>query len=138
MEPIQYLYDSENNFLGVILSSDLWERAKFDLQPHIAAINAGNEDKADQSSVLQNEPIDDWDRFLQFWDFRYPQENGVICNACGNSTDDWVADEPRKFYLKAANIGGLVAFHCCACGARVLKRHFKDGVHFDYQDRDSD
>ena len=36
----------------------------------------------------------------------------MACETCGASTEDWQADEPRKFTLAAANMGGLLAFEC--------------------------
>jgi hypothetical protein len=74
------------------------------------------------------EPLRDWDLLAANWDFRYPLDLHVHCSQCGNSTLNWQKDEPRKFRLKAASLGGLVAFECCSCKARVTKRHFKDGV----------
>jgi hypothetical protein len=72
--------------------------------------------------------MDDWNRLMDFWDFAYEVDMDVTCELCGNSTQDWLADDPRKFRLKAANIGGLTCFECLSCKARVTKQHFKDKI----------
>lgn len=132
---IQYLYNSENEFQGVMISAALWEQIGESVQIEVKRLLPPAEPADSAEAALAQEPLQDWERFMQFWDFRYPPESSVVCRSCGEQTEDWTKDDPRKFILKAANIGGLVAFHCCGCGARVLKRHFKDNVSFEFQTR---
>lgn len=116
----QELFDAEGNPLGALLGVEAWTLvrdqvlARFAPQPPAAA-------------SLPPEPIQDWRDLVAFWDFKYPVDLDVRCS-CGNQTDDWEHDEPRKFHLTAANLGGLVAFRCLKCQAKVIKRHFKDEV----------
>ncbi|MFP4167289.1 MAG: hypothetical protein ACLFSY_00390 [Desulfonatronovibrionaceae bacterium] len=135
---IHYLYNSRNEFQGVMIPAALWELISDRVEAEAARVLPPAEPRDPADEALANEPVRDWERFLQFWDFRYPPENSVVCRSCGSKTQDWTVDQPRKFILKAASIGGLVAFHCCSCGARVLKRHFKDSVKFEYQKRTFD
>jgi len=74
------------------------------------------------------EPLEDWELLKKHWDFKYELTSYVYCENCGNTSYDWESDDPRKFKLSAANLGGLVAFRCLSCGAKVIKRHFKDYI----------
>jgi len=74
------------------------------------------------------EPLKDLELLAQYWDFPYPMPKDVHCTLCNAHTDDWQADEPRKFRLKSATLGGLVNFQCQGCQARILKKHFKKHV----------
>lgn len=122
---IQDCYDREGRFLGVWIDAVLWNRVESELHPVLQrALEQGEAATGDGVS----EPIGDWELLKQHWDFQYPVDASVTCGACGNSTIDWQQDSPRRFRLKAASLGGLVAFQCCACGARVSKRHFKDTI----------
>lgn len=135
---IQYLYNSQNEFQGVMITAALWEKIGESVQAEIKRVLPPAEPADPTAAALAREPLQDWERFLSFWDFRYPPEYSVLCKSCGSQTHDWTADEPRKFILKAANIGGLVSYHCCGCGARVIKRHFKDSVYFEFEPRSQD
>ncbi len=136
MDEIQYLYNASNELQGVLLPASLWQKVESSVLSEIIDTSDTSKAKDIRNHCVQSEPVRDWEQFLQLWDYRYPQENSVVCKNCGASTEDWTADEPRKFILKAANIGGLVAFHCCSCECRVFKRHFKDNVKFEFQHRD--
>jgi DNA-directed RNA polymerase subunit RPC12/RpoP len=72
--------------------------------------------------------MDDWELLKKYWDFQYAVDTDVFCENCGNTTENWEQDHPRKFYLKAASLGGLVTFQCAQCSARILKKHFKDSI----------
>ncbi|MFW6177785.1 MAG: hypothetical protein ACOC43_05400, partial [Desulfohalobiaceae bacterium] len=85
------------------------------------------QESQDTRQSLQ-EPLQDWELLLQHWDFKYPVSKEVSCEICGNQTQDWQKDSPRKFLLKAASLGGLVSFECLNCQARIIKKHFKDYV----------
>jgi hypothetical protein len=76
----------------------------------------------------RSEPISDWEELMAYWDFSYPIDYDVTCEHCGAHTDNWQKDSPRKFYLSAANLGGLVSFECQCCGSRIIKKHFEDTI----------
>jgi hypothetical protein len=115
--------------LGVFLSKEIWERVESQLAPlleqTLATLQA--EGETEKEKPFQ-EPIQDWEMLKKHWDFKYPIDTDIHCELCGNATVDWQADEPRKFLLKAANLGGLVRFQCCRCQAYITKRHFKDSI----------
>ena len=129
---IQGLYDHKGNLMGVFISSGLWQAIENEVSPIIdryLGVSEG-QNRAESAEVIE-EPLADWENFLNFWDFRYPVEKSVICRHCGCETSDWTTDSPKKFLLKAANISGLVTFQCLQCKARVIKRHFKDHIKYD-------
>ncbi len=121
----QPLYDQKGTLLGVWLSPELWKAAQSTLSP---AIDKALEALSPQEKAPPPEPMKDWDLLAQYWDFQYPMPMDVRCELCNNQTGNWMADEPRKFRLKAANIGGLVSFECQSCRARIIKKHFKKHV----------
>ncbi|WP_461210818.1 hypothetical protein [Desulfocurvus sp. DL9XJH121] len=122
-KPYTLLFDDQGAFAGVYISPALWEQITDQILPILRAA-AGH---VPAEPELQ-EPLDDWNTLLEYWDFPYPPDKGVSCKNCGASTDDWQADDPRRFRLRSATFGGLVSFQCQACKARIIKRHFKDGV----------
>ena len=121
---IQEVYDKDSNLLGVFISQELWQGVKGEVQPLLDR-HLGREP---QSPVQQPEPLEDWELLKSHWDFKYPVDMDVHCSECGSQTENWQEDDPRKFMLKAASLGGLVVFTCLQCGARVTKRHFKDHI----------
>ncbi len=133
---IQGFYDETGNLVGVFLSARLWQEIGSKINPILEeALLQLKGEKSLQEKTFEVEevlePMEDWEKFLAFWDFRYPVEKKVLCKHCGQETEDWTVDSPRKFILKAANLGGLVAFQCQQCKARVLKRHFKDHITYE-------
>lgn len=120
---VQVLYSLAGDAVGVYIAQALWSEVEQEVQPLLRA--ARSRMLGEQEPV---EPLQDWQLLVANWDFKYPVDTKVVCGECGLSTQDWQADEPRKFRLKAANLGGLVVFACQGCGARVSKRHFKDGI----------
>lgn len=126
---VRDLYDRQGQLIGVFLSAQIWERAESELAPILERVLAeleGGETKQEEQAV--NEPLADWNLLTKHWDFQYPVDTDVACDVCGNATEDWQADNPRKFYLKAASLGGLVRFQCRQCQAYITKRHFKDSI----------
>ncbi len=121
---IQEIYDKDSNFLGTFISHELWLEVRSEIMPvlegHLAPDDRGEKPVA--------EPLQDWEVLKKYWDFKYPVDTDVHCSLCGNETENWQEDDPRKFLLKAASLGGLVSFECRQCGARVTKRHFKDQI----------
>lgn len=121
----QPLYDEQRNLLGVLLSPALWKKGENQLSPVLDKLLAELEPRAE---AQQTEPLKDWELLAQYWDFQYPMPKDVHCTLCDTRTDDWQADEPRKFRLKSATLGGLVNFQCQGCRARIIKKHFKKNV----------
>lgn len=122
---IQELYGRQGEFLGLLIGPELWAEIKDEVEPVLR--NALGEQQAPASAAF-SEPLEDWEMLKNNWDLPYPLSSDVACSNCGNSTTDWQRDEPRRFRLKAANLGGLVSFECLHCQARIIKRHFKDQV----------
>ncbi|ACV67305.1 hypothetical protein [Desulfohalobium retbaense] len=125
-EPVQPLYDGNGRLLGIFISAPIWDQVDVQVKP-ILEKALGNQGVGSDPKPLK-EPMEDWQNLLHFWDFKYPVDTSVHCEHCGNSTENWETDDPRKFILKAANLGGLAAFECCQCQARITKRHFKDHI----------
>ena len=75
---------------------------------------------------LNDEPVADFERLLQFWDFRYPYSPEVTCPHCGAHTADWRNDPAHPFHLTTANLGGLLVFRCKSCQSTVRQKHFRD------------
>ena len=117
---VQELFNAEGQPLGALLGPDAWALVRDAVLARFAPGDAKPQDV--------EEPMQDWRELVQFWDFQYPVDHDVLCGVCGNETSAWELDEPRKFRLTAANLGGLVTFRCQACQAKVLKRHFKDCI----------
>lgn len=117
---IVHAFDAQGKPLGVFIPFATWEQLDETIRQ---ALDAPKE-------KLQEikEPLADWDLLVSCWDFPYPVDMDVACQLCGNQTQDWKLDTPRKFLLKAANLGGLVSFECCSCQARIRKNHFKDAI----------
>lgn len=116
----QELFDCEGKALGALLGPEAWELVREIVLSHFAPVPA--------ALPARPEPMQDWLDLVAFWDFPYPVDRDVSCSVCGTSTDNWEQDEPRKFFLTAANLGGLVTFCCATCQAKVMKRHFKDAI----------
>lgn len=118
-DDFQELFDATGKPLGALLGPEAWALVRETVLARFAPA---------ATAPVVEEPIQDWRDLVQFWDFNYPVDHDVTCELCGNSTKAWELDEPRKFMLTAANLGGLVAFRCQSCQAKILKRHFKDCV----------
>lgn len=114
----QEIFDQSGNPIGAILGPEAWALVREVVLDRYAP----------KEPVTAKEPLQDWLDLVQFWDFKYPVDHDVTCAICGSSTDNWQHDDPRKFILTAANLGGLVAFRCLGCQAKIIKRHFKDEI----------
>lgn len=125
MAPAQliHLHDSSGKFLGVFIPYNIWDQLELPVKNALQAPSV-----APKPTLPLKEPLADWETLKQIWDFPYPVDTDVHCTLCGNSTDNWEQDAPKKFFLKAASLGGLVAFECGQCHARVRKNHFKDAI----------
>ncbi len=119
---INELYDKDGELIGALLSAEAWKHVRSDVLKA-----CGLEDIAPAKQEV-SEPISDWETLKQYWDYKYPVDMDVHCEQCGSSTQDWSADEPRKFYLSSANLAGLVSFKCVECASRVVKKHFDNEI----------
>lgn len=115
----QELFDAQGNPVGALLGPAAWGLVREIVLARFAPAE-------DPAAFI--EPIQDWRDLVQYWDFKYPVDRDVSCSLCGNASQDWEQDEPRRFQLTAANLGGLVTFRCLGCQAKIMKRHFKDGI----------
>ena len=112
---VQKLYDKSGNLIGALLTAEGWEIVK-------------NNFKEAPEVNQRPEPLADWETLTQFWDFPYDVDYDVKCDHCGNETENWQNDEPRKFRLSSATLGGLTTFTCQSCQSRIIKRHFSDEI----------
>lgn len=122
MEDILYLRDARGELRAVQLSNALWEKTK----THILAVQ-----DVPQPPQEYAEPLEAWEEFKAYWDFQYPFCADVSCAYCGAQSADWEHDPAHPFKLRNAHLGGLLVFHCTACGATVRKKHFKDHMVFE-------
>lgn len=122
---IMYLYDADNVLKGVVLTPELWDLVKDQVLP---VCQESESQLAKGKSREVAEPLSDWEELKQCWDFKYPYSAKAQCEQCGAKTHNWDLDEPRKFRLMAANLGGLVRLKCLSCGSIITKRHFKDHI----------
>lgn len=118
-EQVHYLTDQCGNIVAVQISLELWEK----LKP--ALVQA---DRANVSSVFRPDALNEFAEFLRYWDFRYPYDPSVHCPHCGTRVSDWRTAENHPFRLANANLGGLLVFHCKACGSTIRQKHFRDHV----------
>ncbi|QGY39516.1 hypothetical protein GM415_05070 [Pseudodesulfovibrio cashew] len=131
---INELYDKNGNLIGALLTAEAWAHVREDVLKAL-----GLAEKPEPEPMA--EPISDWQTLQEYWDFDYPVDKDVACEHCGNATEDWEADNPRRFFLTSANLAGLVAFKCVKCQSRIIKRHFKDEILTEcspYQDEKDD
>ncbi len=117
---IRYVVDAQGQPQGVFLEEEMWQ--------HVCAHVLSVVEKLYPTDTTFPEPMGDLQLLEKYWDLRYELPTDVNCEHCGASTPDWKADEPRKFTLRAANMGGLLSFTCVSCKSRITKRHFKDKV----------
>ena len=117
---IRYVVDAKGKPEGVFIEEEMWQH----VCQHVLSVV----EKLYPSEDAIVEPMADLQLLEKYWDLRYELPTDVACETCGAVTADWKADEPRKFMLRAANMGGLLAFQCVSCKSRITKRHFKDKV----------
>ncbi len=122
------LYDAAGKPRGLLVSPELWSMVRDRVYPQLEKALFLLDPSCRPQPEERPEPIADWESLLAYWDFTYPPSFEVRCAHCGQETADWSRDDPRKFRLRAANLGGLVTFQCQSCKALVLKKHFKKHV----------
>ncbi len=114
---VLYLVTEAGHIQGVQLSADLWKQ----VESHVLSVAKKSMQPDDPFD--KPEPLAALKELKEYWDFTYPYEPSMHCEACGASTEDWENDANRPFLLTNANIGGLLVF-LCRCGATVRKKHF--------------
>lgn len=117
---IRYLVDAQGRPQGVVLDEKFWGHVCRDVLATLHRLFPKEEPLP--------EPLADYALLEKYWDFRYDLGTQVSCEVCNATTPDWREDDPRKFRLCAANMGGLLVFECANCQARITRRHFKDKV----------
>ncbi len=123
-EHILYLVNAKGHCSSVQISLELWELVQAQVEK--AAKKLTN--VVDPFDLPQ--PLDSLEELKTYWDFTYPYEPHVHCDACGATSDDWENDPAHPFHLTNANFGGLMVF-LCRCGATVRKKHFHRKVVFE-------
>ena len=119
---LQYITDIKGNISSVIIPWPLWEK----MEPKVRSILAA--DAKPQELEQAAGPLESFEELMKFWDFKYPYGPSVTCPLCAASTEDWRNDPQRPFILTNANIGGLLVFHCRACGTTIRQKHFHKHV----------
>lgn len=127
MHSLQYLKGADGEPVFVVLPIALWKAVESQIVPLLG--------KADTSApMLSQSPqaLRGFEELMQYWDFRYPYVPEVRCPSCGKTTLDWRHDADSPFILTNANIGGLLVFHCRACGSTIRQKYFPDHVAFEH------
>lgn len=117
---LQYVTDSKGNVASVIVPWALWEK----IEPKVR--NLLRVESEPQELTQAPGPLKNFDELMQCWDFKYPYNPSVTCPHCGANVADWRNDPHQPFVLTNANIGGLLVFHCRACGTTIRQKHFRD------------
>jgi hypothetical protein len=123
MKDNAYLHDECGKLCAVQLSPGLWDKVG-------ALVLSAVEAPVAVSPELP-EPLEKWEEFKRYWDFKYPFSADVRCLHCGMSSGDWEHDPAHPFRLLNAHIGGLLVFRCKDCGALIRKKHFTDHAVFE-------
>lgn len=116
---IKRYYNEHGELEGVFILHPLWRAIEKSINPIL------ERGLVELNPKQKKEPLGDWEDLQKHWDFKYPVDWDVTCGHCHNQTENWSTDIPRKFFLTAVNLGGLVAFQCLACKAKIVKKHFK-------------
>lgn len=117
---LQYVTDAKGNVASIIIPWPLWEK----IEPKVRNLLSV---AVEPHELTQGPgPLKNFDELMQFWDFKYPYSPSVTCPHCGASAADWRNDPKQSFVLTNANIGGLLVFHCRACGTTIRQKHFRD------------
>ncbi|MFO7597712.1 MAG: hypothetical protein R6W92_15395 [Desulfocurvibacter africanus] len=126
---IFYLCNAQGEVLAVQLPIQVWTQIEAKVMPLVQEALGKSAEPEEES--LPPEPMADWQTLIDYWDFKYPVNTEVHCDVCASRTEDWTKDEPRKFWLRACNLGGLLRYRCLNCQAMVTKRLYKDKIKFE-------
>ncbi len=124
VDPILYLVNLQGHPHAVQLSMELWSL----VEDHVKKV--ANTLQSQNDPFAKEQPLSDLQELKDYWDFTYPYEPSMHCDACGAATSDWENDASHPFHLSNANIGGLLVFQC-KCGATVRKKHFHRKVAYE-------
>lgn len=119
------LFDKKGELYGVLISPEMWCRVERKVAPILENVLEAMYPSA------KAEPLEEWQEFQDYWDFKYPYCADVHCEQCGAATEDWVNDPFKPFRFKGASLSGLAVFSCIKCGATIRKKHFKDHIVFE-------
>ncbi len=123
-DSILYVVNIQGHPQAIQLSMELWSH----VEDHVKKVAARLDNQGDPFSKEQ--PLHDLQELKDYWDFTYPYEPSMHCEACGAASEDWENDPLHPFHLSNANIGGLLVFQC-RCGATVRKKHFHRKVAYE-------
>ncbi len=121
---ILYVVNLEGEPQAIQLSPDLWAK----VEDHVKAAAKTLEQPEDP--FTKPEALAALQELKDCWDFTYPFEPSMHCDACGARTEDFEHDPLHPFHLTNANFGGLLVFQC-RCGATVRKKHFHRKVDYE-------
>ncbi len=124
-QEILYLVDEKGAIQSVQLSYALWKEVEDLVRQKCAK-------KAEDTLTQKEGPLKDFAQLMEYWDFPYPYSPKVSCPHCQAHTDDWQRDQSAPFLLTNATLGGLVVFHCKACGTTIRQKHFTDHVAYEH------
>ncbi len=133
----QPLYDEKQRLLGVVISPELWMAVEKKVNPIFDAALASLTGQEMKKAEEPPEPMKNFEQFKEYWDFPYELPYDVHCDHCGQKSENWLEDDPRKFRLRNANLGGLLCFTCMQCNASIAKKHFKKHVAVECSPRDA-
>lgn len=119
---LQYITDIKGNIDSVVIPWAIWEK----IEPKVR--NLLSIEAKPQELVQAEGPLASFEELMQCWDFKYPYSPSVTCPHCAAAVDDWRNDPKQSFVLTNANIGGLLVFHCRACGTTIRQKHFHNHV----------
>ena len=123
---LQYITDTDGNAVFVVIPVTLWQK----IEPEVSRMLLA--DESPQELAQAPGPLRSFEELMQCWDFKYAYNPAVACPHCGAEVADWRNDPRQSFVLTNANIGGLLVFHCRACGTTIRQKHFRDHVAFEH------
>ncbi len=121
---IFYVVNPEGHPQAVQLSMELWAQVENQVKKAAKAFAAPEDPFTKPEALAALQELKDC------WDFTYPYEASMHCDACGKQTEDWENDPAHPFHLTNANFGGLMVFQC-RCGATIRKKHFHRKVDYE-------
>ncbi len=121
---ILYVVNPQGHPQSIQLSMELWAKVEGQVKAAATSLSAPDD------PFLKPEALAALQELKDCWDFTYPYEPSMHCDACGKSTTDFENDPEHPFHLTNANFGGLLVFQC-RCGATIRKKHFHRKVDYE-------
>lgn len=122
---VLYVVDAHAQCEAVQISPALWAVVEKHVLASASRLTGGDDPFA------RPEPLAALEELKAYWDFPFPYEPHVHCDACHVKTDNWEADPAHPFHLVNANLGGLLVFRCRSCRSTIRKKHFRDHIVFE-------